>query len=118
MKKSSAAVITIEGVFIEPPGKEVNANRHGGTAMNAERISYCLDRIKQAKESGETDTKLGQTLAKWKDIDIPIQRDGKWLLEGFILEARKQREIFSAIDPTISPDLPPHLLDRNVRQSW
>lgn len=79
--------------------------------MQKADFKYMIDRIREAKESGETDTKLGKVLAKWKDHEFPIQRDGKWLLEGFIMEFKKQREILSAIDPTISPHLPPHLLD-------
>ena len=78
---------------------------------NEDRFQHIIDRIKEVTESGETDTKLGQTLARWKDHEVPIQRDGRWLLEGFIMEAKRQREILSAIDPAISPDLPSHLLD-------
>ena len=80
--------------------------------MTTERFNYICDRIKQAKASGETDTKLGRVLARWEDIDIPLgDSDGKWLMEGFILEAKRQREIWSAIDPSISPNLPPHMFD-------
>lgn len=78
--------------------------------MNKERFDYIVDRIKQAKASGETDTRLVKVLAKW-DFDIPVGRDGKWLLEGFIMTFKRDREILSAIDPSISPDLPPHLMD-------
>jgi hypothetical protein len=80
--------------------------------MNDEEfLRYYRDRIEEATTSGETDTKLGRVLTKWKDIDIPIQRYGKWLLEGFIMTFKRELEILNAIDPTISSDLPPHLLD-------
>src|ERR1022692_965406 len=79
--------------------------------MELERFNYFCNRIREAKASGETDTKLGRVLAKWKDHLIPIQRDGKWLLEGFIMTFKRDLEILNAIDPSISPDVPPHLLD-------
>lgn len=79
--------------------------------MSLERTKRIVNRIKQAKESGETETRLGRVLAKWKDFDIPIGRNGKWLLEGFIMTFKREMEILSAFDPSISPDLPPHLLD-------
>jgi hypothetical protein len=79
--------------------------------MSLEQFNSICERIKDGKKTGETDTRLGRVLAKWRDHEFPIQRDGKWLLEGFIMEAKRHREIYSAIDPTISPDLPPHLLD-------
>lgn len=79
--------------------------------MHEADFKNIVGRIKEAKASGESGTMLGRVLAKWKDFAIPVGRDGKWLLEGFIMEAKKQREILAAIDPSISPDLPPHLLD-------
>ena len=79
--------------------------------MELERFNYFCNRIREAKASGETDTKLGRVLAKWKDHLIPIQRDGKWLLDGFIMTFKRDLEILNAIDPSISPDVPPHLLD-------
>jgi excisionase family DNA binding protein len=79
--------------------------------MNSSRAEYFVDRIRQARTNGETDTTLGKMLKRWNGIDIPVGKDGRWLLEGFIMEFKKQREILNAIDPTISPDLPPHLLD-------
>ena len=81
--------------------------------MSSTRDEYrnICNRIRQARLSGETDTKLGRVLTKWKDIKIPVQRDGKWLLEGFIMTFKRELEILNAIDPSVSPDLPPHLLD-------
>lgn len=79
--------------------------------MDEAEFKYIIDCIKQAEASGETDTPLGNVLAKWKDIDIPVGKNGKWLLDGFIMTFKREREILAAIDPTISPDLPPHLLD-------
>ena len=79
--------------------------------MKETDFNYIVERIKQAKKGGETDTRLGRVLAKWKDIDIPVGRNGTWLLEAFIITFKRDREILAAIDPTVSPDLPPHLLD-------
>jgi hypothetical protein len=88
---------------------------HSGKAHTMTRqenyFQNMIDRIKEAQESGETDTPLGGVLAKWDDLTFPIWNDGKWLLEGFIMDFKKRKEILSAIDPTVSPDLPSHLLD-------
>jgi hypothetical protein len=78
----------------------------------SKRFEYICDRIREAQESGETDTPLGRVLAKWQGIDIPVgTEDGQWLLDGFIMTFKREREILAAIDPSVSPDLPPHLLD-------
>lgn len=76
-----------------------------------ERYQGYFDRIQEAIDNGETDTKLGMALARWKGHEIVIWRDGKWLFEGFVMYAKKMAEIFSAIDPTIPPDVRPHMLD-------
>jgi hypothetical protein len=80
--------------------------------MDEAEFKYIIDCIKQAEASGETDTPLGRVLAKWGDIDIPVgDGKGRWLLEGFIMTFKRYREILNAIDPSVSPDVPPHLLD-------
>jgi hypothetical protein len=80
--------------------------------MRRGKFQNMIDRIKEAKARGETDTALGKVLARWRDHGIiPVWRDGKWLLEGFIMTFMRDLEILSAIDPTVSPGLPPHLLD-------
>src|SRR5256885_17044 len=83
--------------------------------MNEAGFNELIRRIKEAKASGETDTKLGKVMDKWKDIDIPIWRDGKWLLEGFIMTFKRDLEILSAIDPSISP-LHEHRVDQRAHQ--
>ena len=47
--------------------------------MNPDYFNHICTRIREAKRSGETDTKLGRVLSKWHDIDIPVGRDGRWL---------------------------------------
>lgn len=76
-----------------------------------EREQHYRERIRTTIESGDTDSELGKVLARWKDHDIVIWRDGKWLYEGFILYFKKLAETLSTIDPSIPPDVPPHLLD-------
>lgn len=85
------------------------------TIMNEADFKNICARIRAARESGETDTKLGRVLTRWRDHEvIPVWRDGKWLLEGFVMTFKRDREILNAIDPSISPDLPPHLLDPSM----
>jgi hypothetical protein len=80
--------------------------------MSIERTKYIFDRIRHVEQSGETDTPVGKVLAKWEGIDIPVgDGEGKWLLEGFIMTFKRDLEILNAVDPSVSPDLPPHLLD-------
>ncbi len=73
-----------------------------------------LDRIKHAKESEAADSKLGTVVAKWRDFDFPASHNGKWLYESFVMSMKHGRELVAAIDPSVSPDLPPHLLDPAV----
>lgn len=82
-----------------------------GMAMDREQFDQVCDCIRHTRATGETETPLGRALKKWQHIDIPVQRDGRWLLEGFIMSFRRDREILHAFDPSISPDLPAHLLD-------
>lgn len=79
--------------------------------MDTDQFNSICTRIREARDSGETDTPLGRALARWENHEITIQRDGKWLLEGFITTFKRDLEILNAIDPAISPDLPRHLLD-------
>ncbi len=77
---------------------------------SSERKRLYFDAL-EAAARGEADTAVSTVLTRWQDHEIVVQRDGKWLLEGFITLFKREREILHAIDPSFSPDLPPHLLD-------
>jgi hypothetical protein len=77
-------------------GRKGVESHRSGTIMDEAEFKYIVERIKEAQASGETDTKLGRVLAKWKGIDTPIHRDGKWLLEGFIMTFKRELEILNA----------------------
>lgn len=71
---------------------------------------YFLDRIREAMRSKDTETPLGQAVTRLKQPFV--LGDGKqWFYEGFISMASAVRQTLASIDHTISPDLPPFLLD-------
>jgi hypothetical protein len=75
------------------------------------RFQGYLDRIQEAIVNDETDTKLGRVLDRWRGHEFICRRDGQWLFDGFVLYFKMVAEVLSAIDPSIPPDVPPHLLD-------
>ncbi len=77
---------------------------------SSERKRLCL-RALEAAVRGEPDAAVSRVLARWHGHEIVVQRDGKWLLDGLIMGFRRERELLHAVDPSVSPDLPPHLLD-------
>lgn len=75
--------------------------------------NHCFDyasRIREAFRNPETETPLGRAVARMRE---PFQvGDGKkWLYEGFISAFSALFEALRAIDDSIPPGLPPHLLD-------
>lgn len=69
-----------------------------------------FDRLRDAMRSNDTDTPLGQAVARLKQPFV-LGDGEKWFYERFIGMASAFRQALAAIDDTISPDLPPFLLD-------
>lgn len=76
------------------------------------------EQVAETLAAGEVDTPLGRTLARWSGHRFVVQRDGRWLYEGFVLYFKKLRELMAVLDPSVSPDIPPHLLDPRIIASF
>jgi hypothetical protein len=72
--------------------------------------SYYLDRLREAWDAPDIDTPLGQAVARLK---VPfVLGDGKrWYYERFVCFLSALRQALAAIDDSISPDLPPFMLE-------
>jgi excisionase family DNA binding protein len=71
---------------------------------------FFLARIREALRSNETDTPLGQAVARLKQPFV-LGDGEKWHYEGFVSMFSAIRQVLSILDDSISPDLPPFLLD-------
>lgn len=71
---------------------------------------YWFDRLREAMRSNDAETPLGQAVARLKQPFV-LGDGKKWFYEGFVSMASAVRQVLAAIDETISPDLPPFLLD-------
>jgi hypothetical protein len=79
--------------------------------MNSnDEARYLVDRLREAMRSNDTDTALGQAVARLKQPFV-LGDGKKWYYEAFVSMASAVRQALAAIDDTISPDLPPFLLD-------
>lgn len=69
-----------------------------------------IHRLKEAWKSDEADTPLGQAIAR---LRIPFELgDGKrWYYERIISFMSAVRQALAAIDDSVSPDLPPFMLE-------
>jgi hypothetical protein len=69
-----------------------------------------LEGFEELVKSGET-----ANLRHWGDGKFVLgDGNGKWHYEGFVSLLRALHEALRAVDPTIPPGLPPHVLDPQV----
>jgi hypothetical protein len=71
---------------------------------------YYLDRLKEAWDDPEIDTPLGHAIARLK-VPFVLEDGKKWYYERFVSFFSAVRQALAAIDDSISPDLPPFLLE-------
>jgi hypothetical protein len=65
-----------------------------------------LRRIRELVRTGET-----ANLHHWGDGKFVVGEDGTWHYEGFVNLFQALHEAMRAVDPSIPPGLPPHVLD-------
>ena len=72
--------------------------------------TFLLARIRDALRSNESDTPLGQAVARLKQPFV-LGDGEKWYYEGFVSMFSAVRQALASLDDSISPDLPPFLLE-------
>ncbi|MDB4777841.1 hypothetical protein OAG68_00125 [bacterium] len=62
----------------------------------------------EALRSPEPGSKVEAIVKKWHNFDLAVQRNGEWLLEGFVNTFQMLSEVGRAVDPSFPKKLPAH----------
>src|SRR5688500_8584191 len=81
-------------------------------ARRTDACDYILERWAAARREPDADPDVAAALDRWSGHSFVIRSgDGPYLLEGFQTFFMALRDVVGAMDPSLPPGLPPHLLD-------